>query len=415
MKSWLAAVLVLAAPCVAGAGDEWPEFRGPAGNGHSDATGVPREWSEKKNVRWKTPIHDLGWSSPVVWGKQVWLTTAKADGRELFVICVDRDTGRIRLDAKLFDVAEPDQLWKRFNSYASPTPVIEKGRVYAHYGTYGTACLDTRTGRVLWMRRDLRCNHFRGAGSSPILFRDLLILHFDGYDFQYVVALNKKTGKTVWKTDRTHDYGTDNGDFKKAFATPTVIETGGRHQLISPAAEALLAYDPLTGAELWRVQWGQHSVAARPLFANGMIYLNNGFGKADLLAIRPGGKGDVTGTHVAWRSKDGIGSKPSPILVGDLIYSVHDKTGVIVCLDAKTGKTVWRQRVVREEFSASPVYAAGAIYFSSHKGTTVVIEPGREYKELARNTLDGTFRASPAVAGKAFYLRTLTHLYRIEK
>jgi len=208
----LATALVLAE--ATGAADRWTEFRGPSGTGHSESVGLPRDWNESTNVVWKTRIHGRGWSSPVVLGKQLWLTTATPDGKELFVLALDRDDGRILFDTKVFDVKAPEDT-RRYNSYASPTPVIEEGQVYVHFGSYGTASLDTRTGKILWTRRDLPCNHWRGPGSSPILYEGLLIVHLDGYDLQYVVALDKKTGRTVWKADRTHDFGTDDGDLRR--------------------------------------------------------------------------------------------------------------------------------------------------------------------------------------------------------
>jgi outer membrane protein assembly factor BamB len=294
--------------------------------------------------------------------------------------------------------------------------VIEEGRVYAHFGSYGTAALDTRTGEVLWTRRDLPCNHWRGPASSPILHGDLLIVHFDGHDLQYVVALDKETGRTVWKADRTHDYGTDDGDLKKGFATPVVIEAGGRTQLISPAAKAVVALDPLTGRELWRVHYPQHSAATRPLFAHGLVYVSTGFGKSDLLAIRPDGNGDVTATHVAWKVTKGIGNKPSPLLVGDLIYSVSDKAGVAICLDARTGVGIWQHRIGGRGHSASPLFADGAIYFFGEDGSAVALEPGRKYQELGRGRLDeGGVMATPAIAGESIFLRTESHLYRLQK
>ena len=211
----LAAAVLLNLGGAPEAGDSWPEFRGPGGQGRSDAVGLPHEWSEEKNVAWKTPIPLKGWSSPVVWGKQVWMTTATPDGRELYVICVDRESGKVTLNLKLFDVPKPEDTAK-FNSFASPTPVIEEGRVYVTFGSPGTACLDTKTAKVLWTRRDLPCIHWRGSGSSPVLFGELLILPFDGYDLQYVAALDKKTGKTVWKADRTHDFKTTDGEDRTA-------------------------------------------------------------------------------------------------------------------------------------------------------------------------------------------------------
>lgn len=393
--------------------DTWPEFRGPSGTGRSDARGLPLEWSESKNVVWKTPIHGRGWSSPVVWGRKIWLTTATPDGKELSVLCVDRDSGAVLLDSKIFEVARPDELWRKYNSYASPTPVIEEGRVYVNFGSYGTACLDTTTGEVLWSRRDLPCNHWRGAGSSPILHENLLIIPFDGYDVQYVVALDKKTGKTVWKADRTHDFGTDDGDLKKSFSTPTVIDVGGKPQLVTIAAKAAVALDPATGREIWRVRYPNHSTGTRPLFGHGLVYLTNGSPPAQLLAIRPDGAGDVTSSHVAWSWNRGVGQKPSPLLVGDLIFLVHDVGGLVTCLEARTGSEVWRQRIGGRH-SASPLFADGRVYVFGEDGVSVAFEPAREYKEVARNRLAAGCMATPAIAGKAFYVRTETHLYRLE-
>jgi outer membrane protein assembly factor BamB len=409
----LGALLVLGG--ASSAEDRWTEFRGPSGTGHSDSTGLPREWSESRNVAWKTRIHGRGWSSPVVLDGQVWLTTATREGHELSVLALDRDSGRVVHDIKLFEVAKPEDT-ARFNSFASPTPVIEDGRVYVHFGSYGTAALDTRTGKTVWARRDLPCNHWRGPGSSPMLYGDLLIVHFDGYDLQYAVALDKRTGRTVWKSDRAYDFGTDDGDMKKAYATPVVIDAGGRVQLISQAAKAVLSLDPKTGRELWRVRYASHSAAARPLFAHGLLYVGTGRGPSDLIAIRPDGTGDVTDTHVAWRATRGIGSSPSPLLVGDLIYAVSDKGGVVTCLDAKTGAEVWQQRTGAAANTASPLFADGALYFFAEEGSAVALEPGRAYRELGRASLgEGGVMATPAIAGRAIFLRTESHLYRLER
>jgi outer membrane protein assembly factor BamB len=416
MKQWVRAVAIcLALGGAAFAEDRWTEFRGPSGTGHSAATGMPREWSESKNVAWKTPIHGRGWSSPVVLGRQVWLTTATREGHELSVVALDRDSGRVIHDVKLFEVAKPEDT-ARFNSFASPTPVIEEGRVYVHFGSYGTASLDTRTGQTLWARRDLPCNHWRGPGSSPILHGELLIVHFDGYDLQYAVALDKRTGRTVWKSDRAYDFGTDDGDMKKAFATPVVIEAGGRQQLISQAAKAVLALDPKTGRELWRVRYASHSAATRALLGHGLLFVGTGRGPSDLIAIRPDGSGDVTDTHVAWKATRGIGSSPSPLLVGDLIYTVSDKGGVVTCLDAKTGAEVWQQRTGAAAHTASPLFADAAVYFFAEDGSALALAPGRAYRELGRAALgEGGVMGTPAIAGHAIFVRTESHLYRIEK
>lgn len=419
MKACLLAMIAVAAQVSGGeprsAEDSWTEFRGPGGTGHSEATGLPREWSESKNVVWKTPIHGRGWSSPVVLGKQVWLTTGTRDGKELSVICVDRETGKVLVDHKLFVVAKPDALWEKYNSYASPTPVIEDGHVYVHFGCYGTACLDTRSMKVVWARDDLPCNHWRGAGSSPILHENLLILTFDGHDQQYLVALDKKSGKTVWKSDRHYDFGTDDGDRKKGYSTPIIIDVGGKLQLISPGSSAAVAYDPATGKPIWWIKYGGHSPAMRSLYANGLVYLTDGASK-ELFAVKPDGKGDVTATHVAWKMNKGIGHKPSPVLVNDLIYVVADNAAAS-CIDAKTGQQVWAGRVGGTQFSASPLYADGVIYYFAEDGTATVVEPGRELKVLFKNKLDGgaECKATPAIAGKALFIRTDSALYRVEE
>jgi len=212
MRTFSIALVILSVAGAARAAENWPQFRGPHGNGRADKAKLPLTWSEKKNIVWKTPIHDKGWSSPVVWGDQVWLTTAKEDGKQLFAVAVDRASGKVLHDIKVFDVEAPSELWRKFNSFASPTPAIEEGRVYVHFGTYGTACLDTKSGKTLWQRRDLHCDHFRGAASSPILYGDRLFLTFDGYDAQYLVALHKKSGETVWRKDRAIDYKTTDGE-----------------------------------------------------------------------------------------------------------------------------------------------------------------------------------------------------------
>jgi outer membrane protein assembly factor BamB len=407
-------ILLLACPLGHSAQEEnWPQFRGPRGAGHAVGAGLPVRWSETENVRWKTAIHGKGWSSPVIWGNQIWLTTATPEGHEMFAICVDRTSGKILHDLKVFDVASP-AFCHPFNSYASPTPVIEAGRVYVHFGCYGTACLDTATGKVLWTRRDLPCDHFRGPGSSPILYEDLLIVAFDGFDVQYVVALDKATGKTVWKKDRDIDYGTTNSDYKKAFATAAVVEVNGKTQVICPSAGATIAYEPRTGDEIWRVRHGGMNVAAPPQFGQGKAFLCTGDGGSRLLAVRPDGRGDVTATHIDWTyNKMTVPSRCTPLLIDDLLYLVHEK-GIASCLEAKTGQQVWQHRL-DGDFSTAPLYAGGHIYFCSQAGATYIMAPGRTPKIVAVNKFDDGFMASPAVADGALFLRTKTHLYRIQQ
>src|SRR5215831_7868027 len=303
---------------------QWPQFRGPDGNGVSRATGLPLHWSETENVRWKTPIHGKAWSSPVVLAGRVWMTTATPDGKSLFVVAVDEASGRVVFDRKIFDVPQP-QYADPFNSYASPTPVIEPGRLYVTFGSAGTAAIDIFSGKVLWTRRDLECNHFRGPGSSPILFGDLLILTFDGSDVQYVVALDKQTGRTVWKTDRSVDYQDrqpngqikSDGDFRKAFSTPQIVMVDGRVVLVSPGSMATYGYNPLTGRELWRVvDRDSFSASNRPVSGNGLVYYSTGWSTGAVMAVRPDGRGDVTASHVAWRVPRGAPQKPSLLLLG---------------------------------------------------------------------------------------------------
>jgi outer membrane protein assembly factor BamB len=298
--------------------------------------------------------------------------------------------------------------------------VIEPGRVYVHFGSFGTACLETATGKMLWKREDLRCRHYRGPSSSPVLYENLLILTFDGADLHYTAALDKNTGKTVWKTDRSVAWNDENvpgqmardGDQRKAHSTPLIAMVAGQPQLLSAGAKAAYGYDPRSGRELWKVQYNDFSTAPRPLFERGLAFIVTGLTKKEMIAVRPDGHGDITDTHVVWRLKTHVGKYASPILVDGLIYTAADES-FITCVDAGTGEVVWTERV-GGKFAASPIYGDGHLYFFDQEGKALVIEPGRALKAVATNTLANGFMASPAVAGKALYLRTKTHLYRIE-
>jgi len=412
------------------AAEPWPQFRGPRGDGTSTSAGLPIEWSEERNVRWKTPIHGRAWSSPVVWGGQVWVSTATEEGDRLSAVCLDLDSGRIIQYLKLFDVDAP-QFAHRFNTYASPTPVIEEGRVYITFGSPGTACLDTATGRVLWERRDFVCNHFRGAGSSPILDGDLLIMNFDGSDHQFVVALDKRTGQTAWRRERSIDFrDLDStgkpeleGDLRKAFGTCHAAVLDGRATLLSQGAKALYAYDPANGHELWRVEERtSHSASTRPVAGHGLVFVATGWSTGQVLAIRPGKPGEVLDANadadpgmalqVLWRAKRNVPKKPSLLLLDDLLYGIDD-SGVATCWEALTGKALWNERV-GGNYSASLLGAERRIYCFSEEGKTTVLEAGRTYRKLAENLLADGFMASPAVAGAALIVRTKTAVYRIE-
>ncbi|MFM8272862.1 MAG: PQQ-binding-like beta-propeller repeat protein [Gemmata sp.] len=395
------------------AGDTWPQFRGPDANGYSDAKKLPLVWSADKGVVWKTPIHDRGWSSPVVWKDQIWLTTAAADGKKLYALCVNRDSGKVVHDIHVFDVEKPDKI-AAVNSYASPTGAIEEGRVYVHFGTYGTACLDTANGKILWTRRDLNCDHHEGAGSSVTLVDNLLVFNVDGRDVQYVVALDKATGKTVWKTDRSVNFKNVTPDLRKCYSTPIVAKNGDQRQLISVGPRATMGYDIPTGKEIWKVTYGGWSIAPRPIYRDGILYMISAYINPELWAVRTDGKGDVTSTHILWKNSKGMPSRPSPILVGDLLYVVSSE-GVVSCLEAKTGELVWKERL-GSKFSASPIHVAARIYFFDESSVTSVIEPGRQFELMAKNKLDGEeMMATPAVVGNSLIIRTAKHLYRIDQ
>lgn len=434
MRLGLSLTALLAFALSATPNDNWPAFRGPTADGVSTSSGVATTWGEKQNVRWKTAIHGKGWSSPVVLGDQVWVTTAdelggakggestKTAGRDnpvqkvtFFAVCLDRKTGTVQKDIPLA-VEEKPAFCHPFNSYASPTPAIEPGRLYAHFGSHGTWCVDTKTGEKVWERRDLKCNHFRGPASSPIILDDKLILIFDGSDQQYVVALNKANGETIWKTDRNIKYPNlrpnDDGDTKKAYATAAVLEVDGKKQIVCPSAECTMAYDPKDGKELWRLTHGGMNGSARAVFGHGLMYLTSGH-NAKLLAVKQGTTGAVPKGDIKWEMGKNVPSRPSLLLAGDLLFMVNDG-GFASCVDAKTGKPHWTERL-DGEFSASPVLAGGNVYFCNQSGKAFVVAAKDKYEPVAENRLDAGFMASPAVAGDTLFLRTRTHLYAIGK
>ncbi|MDZ4658366.1 MAG: PQQ-binding-like beta-propeller repeat protein [Bythopirellula sp.] len=387
----------------------WNQFRGPHANGETNAQ-LPTEFDDEQNVVWKTPIHGKGWSSPVVWGDQVWLTTATEDGKQLSAICVDANTGQIQHDLLVFEVVEP-KFCHPTNSYASCTPFVEEGRVYVHFGEYGTACLDTTTGNKIWERRDFVSEDFRGPASSPIVVGERLFINFDGVDHQFMVALDKQTGKTIWRAERDIDYQTDDGDMKKAYGTPALIEVNGQQQLISTAAVETLAHDPATGDVIWRVHNDGYNGSARPLFENGLVYICAGRGDLALLAVKPDGTGDVSQTHLAWSTGKSVPRFSSQIVIGDRLYMIND-TGVISCLNALDGSTIWTKRQ-SGEYWASPLYSEGNLYFLSKEGAVLIVAAADEFQLVAEKQFPAGFNASPAVVGDSLVLRSFTHLYRI--
>lgn len=390
--------------------EDWPQFRGPGGQGHSAEHGLPLEWSESRNVVWKTAVPGLGWSSPVVAGGRVWLTTATEDGRSMSLraVAFDTETGREVVNVEVFRV-RPDPYLNPKNSYASPTPIVESdgegGRVYVHFGWNGTAALTTE-GEIVWKTR-LPYESQHGSGGSPALYGDLLIISCDGGDTAYVVALDKLTGRTRWRTYRRRP-------FDQAYSTPLAIRVGDRDEIVSIGAYRTAAYDPESGKEIWRVSYPQEdgfSNVPRPVYGHGLIFITTGFQVPMLLAVRPDGEGDLTKDGIAWTLQRGVPYTPSPLLVGDELYLVSD-IGIATALDAETGGIRWQQRL-GGNFSASPVYADGRIYFQNENGVTTVIAPGKEFRKLATNTIEGYTFASMAVSNGAIYLRSDTNLYRI--
>jgi outer membrane protein assembly factor BamB len=380
---------------------DWPQFRGPDGQGHSDERNLPLTWSETSHVKWKVPVAGRGWSSPAIQGDRIWLTTATDGGKSLRAMAFDRETGKTLVDVEVIRLRDPGDINQK-NSHASPTPVVEDDRVYLHFGAHGTAAIDA-AGRTIWKTRMDYDNGQHGPGGSPVLYDDLLILSCDGQDVQFVVALDKRTGKTRWKRLR-------NG--YQAYVTPLVLRLPGGDQVVSPGAYRAIAYDPRDGAEIWSVRYGEgFSNVPRPVYGDGLVFICTGFQEPSLMAVRVDGRKDVTKTHVVWTLRRSVPLTPSPLLVGAELYLVND-LGIATALDAKTGKEHWRVRLGGNH-SASPIYADGRIYFLSEEGETAVIAPGPEFRVLARNQLEGPTLASMAVSAGSIFVRSQTHLYRL--
>ncbi len=414
--------------------EDWPAFRGPTGQGRTTETNLPLTFSETENVTWKTMIPGKGWSSPVIMGNEVWMSTAVvteplventalgkkkkprdflAESVSLRAICVDKVSGKITRDVELISVAEPESI-HTLNSYASPTPVLTENRVYFHFGTYGTVCINRSDAKEVWQRQ-LPLQHAVGPGSSPIVWRDLLILVCDGMETQYVTALNRDTGKEVWKTHRPKMAG-DDGDFHKAFSTPLAIEWDGQPQLLIPGAQWFVSYEPTSGRELWQINHGRgFSNVAAPVFADGIGYLITGFTKPKLWAIPVQERGELTeDRNVLWEQPKQVPKKSSPQLVGSEIYMVSD-SGVLSCVDVNSGDLNWSARM-GGNYSASPLHSEDRLYFSSQNGQVIVVKPNaKKFEKLAENKLDGQIMASPAANDSALFVRTDQALYRIEE
>jgi len=430
-------IFVIFLPAVLTASEKhWNQFRGPEGDGRSPAAGLPAKFDEASNVRWKTAIANQGWSSPVVWDNEIWVTTGSDDKQELRALCVDLNTGKIMKDIKVFDMIErrldPAYIYDspHLNSPATPTPVVEQENVYVSFGSQGIACLNRQSGEKIWERRDLRVYQPVRQGSSPIVDSENLYVAYDGTDEQFFVALDKKSGATRWKVSRDIDSdfesllqekgmrskGGKPGDSQKAFATAKLIEVNGKRQLIAPAGEATIAYDPETGKELWRVRHpGGFNVAARPLYAHDLVYVFTSGLTGYLMAIRADGTGDVTDSHVAWSTTRSTPHIPSPVILGDLMFLITDKGGIARCLNAKTGEELWKKRLGGDHW-ASPLLADDKLYFLSKTGDVRVLAATESAPEsVIENELNARFFASPAVAGSSLILRSATHLYCLQE
>src|ERR1043165_8272650 len=392
-------------------GENWSEFRGPTGQGHYGGKNLPVEWSTTKNVVWKQPIPGKGWSSPIVLDGRIYLTTAvPIEGSKdlsLQAICLDAQKGKQLWQTEVFrqDGAKAPRIHPK-NSHASPSPITDGKRLYVHFGHQGTACLDLN-GKILWKTTELRYAPVHGNGGTPILVDDRLVFSVDGGDKQFVVALDQKNGKVVWKTDRK-----SSAVKKFSFSTPLLITANGKRQIISPASDAVIAYDPVDVKKLWRAAYDGYSVIPRPVFGHGMVFLSSGYDSPKLLAIRVDGTGDVTDSHIVWSLMKGAPHTPSPLLVGDELYTVSD-LGIASCLDAKTGKVHWQERI-GGGFSASPLYADGKIYLQSEQGVTTVVRASTTFEQLATSKLNERTFASYAVTDGVIYLRSEGHLYRIQ-
>ncbi len=381
----------------------WPRWRGPSGQGYVRGTGYPDSWSDTKNVVWRAAVPGRGNSSPIVWKDQIFLTTARVGGGRLSLLSYQRSDGKL-----LWETTIPQDGFEHAhakNGHASATPVTDGERVYASFGTHGLFAFDLE-GAILWHRPVGRLDNYHGSAGSPILYKDTVILYQDHQQESFVAAFDKTTGETRWRKAR---------DTRTGWGTPIVLRAGDRDELIVSSQHTVQAYDPNDGKVLWTAQGNMFEVIPTPVVGHDLVFCTSGRA-GPTLAIRPGGSGDVTDTHVVWQTPKGSPFVPSPIIVGEQIYMVNDMQSVVTSYEAKTGKLMFQGRLGRptkEGFSASPVVVDDKIFFTNDNGQTFVLEAGPEMTLLHVNELGSRTLASPALVDGKWYFRTAKELISI--
>lgn len=386
----------------------WSRWRGPSGQGHVVGTNYVDTWSSTENVKWRTAVPGLGHSSPIVWRDRIFLTTATLDGDRMSMLAFNRATGQ-RLWETVVPTSGIEHVYAK-NSRASATPTTDGERVYASFGTHGVFAFDV-TGKIVWHADLGDIGNYHGSAGSPVLYKDRVFIyqdHRNPANPAFVVALDAKTGREIWRTRRTETVG---------WGSPVVIRAGDRDELVVHSQRRVAAYDPATGAELWTVRGNMQEVIPTPVVGHGLVFCSSGRA-GPTFAIRPGGSGDVTSTHVEWSSPRGSPFVPSGLIHGDLLYLVNDMQSILTVFEAKTGQLVYQDRLgqpVREGFSVSPVAVGDKLFFTNDEGQTFVVQAGREFKLLRMNQLNARVLASPALVDGTWYWRTSGELLAIGK
>lgn len=377
---------------------------------------IATTWNESKNIKWKTEIQGKGWSTPVITGDQIWITTATEDGKKMYAVCLNKESGKILHNIQVLENEKVK--WKNeMNTYATPSPVAADGYVYAEFGPYGTVCIEAKSGMIIWKRTDVSAENIpHGPASSPIIFKNLIILHHDAADSHKITALNRKTGATVWQVNRPPEFyeGLQEA-WRKSHTSPIIISVNGKDQLISVGSQLCQVFDPETGKEIWRVTYGGgDSTVSSPLFWNGIVYINTGLRPTELWAVRHDGKGDVTATNIIWKCKENVPGISTPVITNGLIFMVNEK-GLLSCLDAKTGQLIWKKKLQGNyNFNTAPVTLEDKIYLTNMDGVTTVIKADKKFQVVAENKLEGKFIARPLFSENSLIMRSDTHIYRIE-